>query len=41
MKAKFVCFKLSIPVCMLCLIIVLEIVFIVFQIKGLREERKL
>lgn len=41
MKAKFVCFKLSIPICILFLIVILEIGFILFQIKSLREERKL
>ena len=41
MKAKFVCFKLSVPVSMLILVIVLEVGFIVFQINELREVRKL
>ncbi|MBO5479372.1 MAG: sortase [Clostridia bacterium] len=39
MKAKIVCFKLSKTVNILILIIILQIIFILFQIKELREER--
>lgn len=39
MKAKIVCFKFSKTVNILILITILEIVFIVFQIKELREDR--
>ena len=40
MKAKIVCFKLSKTKYILSLIILLEIGFILFQIKELREIRK-
>lgn len=40
MKAKFVCFKLSVPICVLVLVIILEVGFIVFQINELCTVRK-
>lgn len=41
MKSKFVCFKLSKTIIILFLIILLEIGFILFQVKELREGKSL
>ncbi len=40
MKAKIVCFKLSIFKCILILIILIQLGFIFLEVKELREVRK-
>ncbi len=40
MKARFVCFKLSFKISVLILVVIMEIGFILYQIKELREVRK-